>query len=111
MSTSPKNTVALTIPVTGMHCAACQARVRRALVKTPGVEEAAVNLMTNTASVRFDPAVAAPEALVEAIRETGYGAELPSAESPRSAVEEQETLDQSRVDEFRSLRRKAIATL
>jgi Cu+-exporting ATPase len=111
MSTSPKNTMALTIPVTGMHCAACQARVQRALVKTPGVEEAAVNLMTNTASVRFDPAVAAPAALVEAIRHTGYGAELPNTERPSSALEEQEALDQSRMDEFRSLRRKAIVTL
>jgi Cu+-exporting ATPase len=44
----------LNIPVTGMTCAACQARVQRVLEKTPGVDEAAVSLMTNTATVRFD---------------------------------------------------------
>ena len=40
-----------------MTCAACQARVQRVLERTPGVDEAAVNLMTNTATVRFDPGV------------------------------------------------------
>ena len=33
----------ITIPVTGMTCAACQSRVQRTLVKTPGVVDAAVN--------------------------------------------------------------------
>ena len=47
--------VRLTIPVSGMTCAACQARVQRALEKTPGVSDASVNLMTNSASVAFDP--------------------------------------------------------
>jgi Cu+-exporting ATPase len=65
----------LSIPVSGMTCAACQARVQRVLERTPGVEEAAVSLMTNTATVRFDPAVVDAGALVERIRGTGYGAE------------------------------------
>ena len=67
-----------------MTCAACQARVQRALTKTPGVDEAAVNLMMNNAAVTYDPAVASPELLVDAIRATGYGAELPAAEGARA---------------------------
>ena len=77
----------LNIPVSGMTCAACQARVQRVLERTPGVEEATVSLMTNTAAVRFDPAVVGASTLVDRIRGTGYGAELPMDET--SAVEEQ----------------------
>ena len=47
----------ISLPVTGMTCAACQARVQRALAKEPGVTSASVNLMTNSASVAYDPAV------------------------------------------------------
>src|SRR3990172_3747655 len=67
----------LTINVSGMTCAACSARVQRALEKTPGVAAANVNLMTNQATVQFDPATTSAEHLVAAIRNTGYGAELP----------------------------------
>jgi Cu+-exporting ATPase len=94
-----------------MHCAACQSRVQRALTKTSGVREASVNLMTNAATVTFDPTVAKPAVLVDAIRSTGYGAELPSEEVTRTAFEEQEALDRARDDEFRVLRFKAVVSL
>ena len=94
------------IPVSGMTCAACQARVQRALSKVPGVSDAAVNLMTNTARVDFDTDVTDAEHLVDAIRATGYGAELPREE--RSAVEAQTDLDDERTHEFHALRAKAI---
>jgi Cu+-exporting ATPase len=99
----------LNIPVSGMTCAACQARVQRVLEKTPGVEEAAVSLMTNTATVRFDPGVVDANALVERIRGTGYGAELPIDD--RGAVAEQQAQDESRIEELRDLRLKAIVSL
>ncbi len=95
----------ITIPVTGMTCAACQARVQRALSRTPGVDDASVNLMMNNAAVTYDPARASPTQLVDTIRATGYGAELPTATpSARRAQLEQ---DETRQDEFRSLRAKA----
>ena len=53
MSTAEK----ATINVSGMTCAACSARVQRTLEKTPGVQTAAVDLMTETANVAFDPQV------------------------------------------------------
>ena len=99
----------LNIPVTGMTCAACQARVQRVLERTPGVEEASVSLMTNTATVRFDPAQVDVNALVERIRGTGYGAELPVDD--RSAVQEQQAQDEARVEELRDLKFKAIVSL
>ncbi|MGI8548186.1 MAG: heavy metal translocating P-type ATPase [Gemmatimonadaceae bacterium] len=96
------------IPVTGMTCAACQAHVQRALQKEPGVADASVNLMMNSASVTYDPAVTTPTRLVEAIQRTGYGAELASPEE--SAFEEQEARDHAQQEEFRELRLKAIVS-
>jgi Cu+-exporting ATPase len=68
----PSETEATELPVQGMTCAACVRRVERALSKVPGVEEAYVNLITQRASVRFDPAIANPEMLASAIKEAGY---------------------------------------
>ncbi|PYQ58782.1 MAG: heavy metal translocating P-type ATPase, partial [Acidobacteria bacterium] len=96
------------IPVQGMTCAACQASVQKALQRQPGVLDAAVNLMMKNAAVTYDPAVTRPEALVEAIRDTGYEAEMPRPE--QTAFEEQEARDRANEEEFRVLRRKALAS-
>lgn len=96
------------IPVTGMTCAACQARVQRTLGKVAGVSDASVNLMMGNATVSYDPRSTSPEVLVDAIRETGYGAELPVAD--RSAFEEQEARDAAQQEEFIELRGKAIVS-
>lgn len=93
------------IPVTGMTCAACQARVQRTLSKQPGVAEASVNLMMHNASITYDPTVASPEDLVASIRKTGYGAELAPPE--QTAFEEQEARDRAQTEEFYELRQKA----
>jgi len=98
----------ITIPVTGMTCAACQAGVQRTLQRAPGVEDAAVNLMTGSAAVRFDPTATTPQALVDAILATGYGAELPRPE--RTAFDEQAAHDRSEEEEFHSLRRRALVS-
>jgi Cu+-exporting ATPase len=98
----------IVIPVTGMTCAACQGRVQRVLSKTPGVADASVNLMMGNATVAYDPAAVGAEALVETIRATGYGAELPRAD--QSAFEEQAARDRAQEEEFRELRTKAIAS-
>ena len=96
------------IPVTGMTCAACQSRVQSALARQPGVVDASVNLMMQNAAVTYDPAVVTPGALVDAIRQTGYGAELAPPE--QTAFEEQEARDRAQADEFLQLRRKAIVS-
>ncbi len=70
-------TESLTLPVLGMTCASCQHHVEAALRSTAGVESARVDLMAHRASVVFNPELAAPEQLVEAIRAAGYDAVLP----------------------------------
>ncbi|HET7458159.1 MAG TPA: heavy metal translocating P-type ATPase [Gemmatimonadaceae bacterium] len=96
------------IPVSGMTCAACQSRVQRVLARTPGVVDASVNLMMANATVAYDPTAVRPEALVDKIRDTGYGAELPTVE--RTAFEEQAARDEEQEAEFHTLRAKAIAS-
>ena len=77
----------LTLPVLGMTCASCQHHVEEALRATAGVESARVDLMAHRASVVFDPAMAAPAQLVEAIRGGGYDAVLPRVGETGTAVE------------------------
>lgn len=71
----------LTLPVDGMTCASCVVRVERALATVPGVSGAAVNLATERATVRFDPARVSVEDLVRAVEESGYALRLPREES------------------------------
>ena len=91
-----------------MTCAACQARVQRALSAEPGVIDAAVNLVTRSAAVRYDPSTVSPERLIAAVRATGYDAELPEksedvlAESSRAGSE---------IEEARSLAVKAAVSV
>jgi P-type Cu+ transporter len=104
----------VTIPVSGMHCAGCQASVQRALNATPGVREATVNLMTNHATVTYDPGVVSSQELVDRIRETGYEAELPTAKPTRAwaaAFAEQEAQERARGEEARTLQWKAWVSL
>ena len=96
------------IPVTGMHCAACQVRVQRSLEQEPGVAKAAVNLMMHDATVTFDPSATSAGKLVEAIRRTGYGAD--EAPPNRDAFEEQTARDAAGDAEYHDLKRKAIVS-
>ena len=57
--------------VTGMSCAACQARVEKAVGKVPGVESVAVSLLTNSMGVE---GTADPAAVISAVEKAGYGA-------------------------------------
>jgi Cu+-exporting ATPase len=77
MSASPApqtpdlNEVKLRVPIAGMTCASCVARVEKALRAVPGVREAAVNLATESAAVAADPAVK-PGDLERAVVDAGY---------------------------------------
>jgi copper chaperone CopZ len=100
------NTIA--IPVSGMHCAGCSSRVQRALEQAPGVSSANVNLVTGSATVDFDPSSTSAERLVEVIRGTGYGAELPE---PEAAGDEIDVRENARAEEIRELRRKFTVSI
>ncbi len=60
------------LPIQGMICAACAGRVETALNRLPGVA-ASVNLVGETADVRYDPGELEPDQLVAAIEDAGYG--------------------------------------
>lgn len=85
------------LSVSGMTCSACVGRVERGLLRTPGVQRAAVNLVSGTAVVEFDPARSSPAALASKVTSLGYdsreqaagsGAAIPSDETraPRTAA-------------------------
>ncbi|MEJ6550143.1 heavy metal translocating P-type ATPase [Corynebacterium sp. USCH3] len=65
--------IALDLGVTGMTCTSCSNRVERKLNKLDGVE-ATVNFATESASVRYDPAKADADALIDTVRGAGYDA-------------------------------------
>ena len=62
--------------VTGMSCAACQARVEKAVSSVPGVKSCNVNLLTNSMGVEGD--VSSSE-IISAVEKAGYGASLMSS--------------------------------
>lgn len=99
----------ITIPVSGMTCAACQSHVQHALEEQPGVQAATVSLMTHNATVTYKPGQVSPETLVQTIQDTGYEAELPVA--GRSAIEDQEEQDRHQQQEYRTLRNKAVFSI
>ncbi len=82
--------------VTGMSCAACSARVEKAVSKVPGVSSCSVSLLTNSMGVE---GTAAPQEIIAAVVEAGYGASQkdarknPSAAAgnPEDALQDRET--------------------
>jgi len=79
-----ETSIRIRLPIEGMTCASCVARVEKALMSVPGVGGADVNLATETATVML-AAGARPEALVEAVRKAGYEARLGAQPPPISA--------------------------
>src|SRR5829696_3277313 len=79
-------TVDVNFPVSGMTCASCVNRVEKAIGKVPGVEQAAVNLATERATVSYDPRQTTVADIASAVERAGYGVvDLP--EEPVVAVE------------------------
>jgi len=80
----------------GMHCASCVTTIENGLARVPGVSEASVNLGTGRARVRGENLE--PDRLVEAVRKSGYGAQLAGDHEPEEdrARAETETRDARR---------------
>ncbi len=66
------------IPIEGMSCSACTARVKKALTSIDGVSEVDVNLADRNARVRFAPSKLSPDRLVGAVNGLGYHASAPT---------------------------------
>lgn len=71
-----------TIPIEGMSCGSCVARVKRSLKSMDGVVDVEVSLEHRNAVVRFDQAKTTPERLVAAINDLGYTAGTATSSSP-----------------------------
>ncbi|MDO8681966.1 MAG: heavy metal translocating P-type ATPase [Armatimonadota bacterium] len=64
----------LELPITGISCSACAAKIEKGVAKLTGIEEANVNCATNVLTVKYDPAAASPKELLRTITDLGYGA-------------------------------------
>ena len=87
--------------VTGMSCAACQARVQRVVSNLPGVDACNVNLLTHSMSVEGS---ASPDAVIAAVEKAGYGAALRPDETIADPVA-------AASDEIKRLRRRLTLSL
>ncbi|MDO4487580.1 MAG: heavy metal translocating P-type ATPase [Eubacteriales bacterium] len=90
--------------VTGMSCAACQARVEKAVCAVHGVENCAVSLLTNSMGVEGS---ASPEEIIKAVEKAGYGASLKQEKASGEAPLAQsgaDTIDK----EISSMKRRLI---
>ena len=85
--------------VTGMSCAACQARVEKAVSQVPGVEVCAVSLLTNSMGVEGS---ASSADIIRAVEDAGYGATIKDESDDEDALADRETP---------VLRRRLIASL
>ena len=90
--------------VTGMSCAACSARVEKAVKAVPGVTSCSVNLLTNSMGVE---GTASASAIVKAVQEAGYGASPKAAAAETSSAE----LDALADHETPRLKKRLVASL
>ncbi|MCL4502663.1 MAG: heavy metal translocating P-type ATPase [Deltaproteobacteria bacterium] len=88
----PEKTEEIILTLGGLHCAACVARVERALTNAPGVEQALVNLATRQARVRYNPQATNLTALAAAVQEAGYEVEAAAKEQRPPRAPEAEVL-------------------
>ena len=93
--------------VTGMSCAACSARVEKAVSKVPGVTSCSVSLLTNSMGVEGN---AAPKDIIQAVETAGYGAVLKS-ETKQTGKDTRADLSALEDKESPVLKRRLIASL
>ena len=93
--------------VTGMSCAACSARVEKAVNAVPGVTSCSVSLLTNSMGVE---GTASAAAIVKAVQDAGYGAS-PRSSSASAAPDPSAGLDALADHETPKLKKRLIASL
>lgn len=98
--------------VTGMSCAACSARVEKAVSKVPGVDSCSVSLLTNSMGVEGS---ASPAAVIKAVEEAGYGASIKGAKDAASSSAAGKTIsaeeDMLKDRETPVLKRRLLASI
>ena len=93
--------------VTGMSCAACSARVEKAVSKVEGVTSCSVSLLTNSMGVE---GTASPQAIIKAVEDAGYGASPKSADREHHSSMDMETAEEALRDKDTPLLKKRLIT-
>ena len=91
--------------ISGMSCAACSARIEKAVTKVKGVESCAVSLLTNSMSVE---GTASAQSIIQTVEKAGYGAKI-SGNEKTSKPEDQEILLEN--SELKNLKSRLISSL
>ncbi len=96
--------------VTGMSCAACSARVEKAVSQVPGVTACSVSLLTNSMGVE---GTAAPGDIIQAVQDAGYGASVKGAPTAKVSASEKLRMEEEalRDTETPKLRKRLIASV
>ncbi len=99
-----RQTEKIVIPIRGMSCASCVNRIQTELARLDGVQKAAVNLLTESATIEFDPARTGYGAFKKSIEKVGYAvSDAAAGEAPGAA-------EQSRLKEYQELRSELLAS-
>ena len=96
--------------VTGMSCAACQARVEKAVSKVDGVDSCSVSLLTNSMGVEGN---ASPEDIIRAVENAGYGARLKADDAARDTARGSFAADEAALEDRETpvLKKRLIASI
>ena len=97
--------------ITGMSCAACSARVEKAVSALPGMEQCSVNLLKNSMVVNYDDHTLSSDQIVDAVEKAGYGALLETKGKARAAAGSQASPVETAKKEYESMKRRVIWSL
>ena len=96
--------------VTGMSCAACSARVDKAVRGLDGVEEVAVNLLKNDMTVQYDESALTEEAICQAVAKAGYAA-IPERRSAPGAKAKAEPKRDIAKEEYLKMKKRLVSSI
>ena len=93
-----------------MSCAACQARVEKAVSRLDGVDSCSVSLLTNSMGVEGS---ASPEEIIRAVTDAGYGARLKASDTMQSTDQSSFAADEAALEDRETpvLRRRLLASI
>ena len=113
MNAHARHRETLTLPVEGMTCASCVARVEKTLKKVDGVEIANVNLATEAVALSYDPTKTSLDVLAKAVESAGYKLAVPvkASKSSDGQVQGQASEESHQEKSYRQLKREFFFSL
>lgn len=85
------------LDIKGMTCAACSARIEKGLNRMEGIEQATINLTTETGSVYYDPSVVTVDQVIEKIEQLGYEAREKESREKKEVAKKEELKEKKRM--------------